>query len=800
MTTFTNIPKQVEELLEECNGTLSRRNFLKGSGLLVVSVSAAAIADANPLSSAEASAEAAAVTQAAGPYPDPNFRQLDSWIVIHEDSTATFYVGKTDGGQGTGTALRQMMSDELDVAFNRTSLQMGSTDVTVDQGGSGGSDAIQVDGWPIRRVAAEARRVLLELASARFGLPVDQLAVSEGVVSVRADPSRKTTYGELIGGRRFNVTLTGDNINATTGVATVKAVQNLKIVGQSIQRYDIPPKVDGSLKWAVDVKLPGMLHARNVKPPVAGAKLISLDESSVRGIPGFVKAVSKGNYVAVVCEREEQAIRAARQLKVNWQKPATPSFPTSENLYQYMRNATPTSSSDPNVVGNPDAALSGAATVLEAEYDFPFQGHTAIGPAHATADPSNGQMTIYSNDMKSYGLRNGVAEFLQMPRDQVRVVWMEGPQTYGRTAADDAGFEAAFLAKEIGRPVRLQWMRHEETGWDTKGPAYTFKLRGGLDAQGNLIALEYHARAADYNHIGYNEPDTVLIAQLVGRRPSAPARGGAAAPSELYAIANRRRVAQVVSLPLVWESPLRTGNLRDPNGPQVTFAGESFIDELAAAAKADPVEFRMRLLTASTTDDSQFRRARSIAAVKAVAEAYGWDTRTSPKPRGSGNILTGRGIAYAFRNQTVIAQIAEVEVNRRTGHVWVKRLVCAHDCGLVINPEGLRNTIQGNMLFGLSRTLHEEVRFDTEKVTSVDWNSHPTLTHADTPARIDIVLLNGDPNPNRPDLPHYGAGEAACRPTGAAVANAIYDATGVRIRRVPFRAERVLAALKAARV
>ena len=303
--------------------------------------------------------------------------------------------------------------------------------------------------------------------------------------------------------------------------AKVKTVQDLKIVGQSLQRYDIPAKVDGSLKWAVDVKLPGMVHARNVKPPVAGAKLISIDESSVRGMPGFVKVVSKGNYVAVVCEREEQAIKASRQLKVNWQKPATPSFPTSEDLFKYMRKArTPTSSPGPNVVGNPDAALASAAKVIEAEYDFPFQGHTAIGPAHAMADPSNGQMTIYSNDMKSYGMRNGVAEFLGMPRDQVRVVWMEGPQGYGRTAADDAGFEAAFLAKEIGRPVRVQWMRHEETAWDTKGPAFTFKMRGGLDAQGNLIALEYNARAADYNHLGYNEPDTVLIAQLMGRRRS----------------------------------------------------------------------------------------------------------------------------------------------------------------------------------------------------------------------------------------------------------------------------------------
>jgi CO/xanthine dehydrogenase Mo-binding subunit len=464
-----------------------------------------------------------------------------------------------------------------------------------------------------------------------------------------------------------------------------------------------------------------------------------------------------------------------------------------------MRNASPTSGAQPDVVGDPDAALAGAAQIIEAEYEFPFQGHTAIGPAHAMADPSNGQMTIWSNDMKAYGLRTGVAEFLGMPLDRVRVIWMDGPQVYGRTAADDAGFEAAFLAKEIGRPVRVQWSRHEETAWDTKGPAYTFKLRGGLDAGGNLIALDYHARAADYNHLGYNEHDTVLISQLIGTRPS-PAAGGAASPSELYAIPNRRRVAAVVSLPLVWETPLRTGNLRDPNGPQVTFAGESFIDEVAAAAKADPVAFRLKLLTASKSEDKEFRRARSIACIRAAAEAFGWDARPSPKPRGAEEILTGRGIAYCFRNQTVLAQIAEVEVNRRTGHVWTKRLVCAHDCGLVINPEGLRQTVEGNMMYGLSRALHEEVRFDTEKVTSIDWNSHPTLTHLDAPAKIDVVLVNGDPNPDRPDLPHYGAGEAACRATVAAVANAIYDATGVRIRRVPFRDGRVLAALKAAGV
>ena len=268
----------------------------------------------------------------------------------------------------------------------------------------------------------------------------------------------------------------------------------------------------------------------------------------------------------------------------------------------------------------------------------------------------------------------------------------------------------------------------------------------------------------------------------------------------MYAVPHRRMTREVVSLPIVWETPLRTGNLRDPNGPQSAFASESFIDELAAAAKADPVDFRMKMLTGSTTDDAGFRRARSIAVLKAVAEKYGWDPRPSPKPPSNANILTGRGVAYSFRGQTIVGVIAEVEVNRQTGHVWAKRLVCAHDCGLVVNPQSLRNTLECAMLHGLSRALHEEVQFNTEKVTSVDWVSHPTLRHADVPERIDIVLVNGDPNPNRPDLPPYGAGEAALKPMLAAVANAIFDATGVRIRRVPFRDARVLAALKTARV
>jgi len=768
-----------------------RRDFLKSSGMLVASVAAISVEGVEAFLQQPAA-------PGAGPYPDPDFHQLDSWIVIRPDNTATFFVGKTDLGQGTGTAFRQIMADELDIAFDKTTCVMGSTDVTVDQGGSGGSDALQTDGYPMRRVAAEARRVLLEMAAAHFGVAVSALTVADGVVSARGgegSAARSITYGELIGTRKFNVTLTGKNTDTVTGAAPLKPVQEMKNVGKSPRRDDVPAKVDGTQKWAVDVKLPGLVHARHVRPPVAGATLVGIDESSVKDVPGLVRVVSRGNYVAVVCEREEHAIRAARQLKVTWKNPASPAFPASEGLFDYMRSTTPSSTGKPVFVGNVDTALSGAATVLEAEYDVPFQGHTAFGPAHATADPSNDQLTIYSNDMKSYGLRNGVARFLNIPRDRVRVIWMQGPQAYGRTAADDAGFEAAFLAKELGRPVRVQWTRQEETAWDTKGPAYAVRMRGAIDAQGTLVALSYDAIAADHNHLGYNEHDTVLIAQLTGRRKQEPAAGRASYPSDMYAIPNRRMAGSVVPLPLVWETPLRTGNLRDPDGPQVTFASESFIDELAAAAKADPVAFRLKLIESGTGDDSGFKRARSIACIKAAAETFGWDTRPSPRPRGNGDVLTGRGIAYAYRSQTVVAEIAEVEVNRKTGRIWVKRLVVAHDCGLVVNPEALTRTLENGALHSLSRALHEEVTFDGQKITSVDWISSPTLTHADVPERIDIVQVNGDPNPGRPDLQHYGAGETVCKPMLAAVDNAVFDATGVRMRRIPLTPRRVLAAL-----
>ncbi len=498
------------------------------------------------------------------------------------------------------------MSDELDIAFDKTACIMGSTDITVDQVGAGGSSAIERDSLPMRRVAAEARRVLLGMASVALATPVDQLAVSDAVISLKTDPAKRITYGELIGGKKFNVALTGCNVNAINGQAKIKQRPEFKYAGQSLQRDDIPAKVDGSLKWAVDVKLPGMVHARNVKPPFACAKLTGIDESSVKNMPGFIKVMNKGNYVAVVCEREEQAVNAARALKTTWEKPSTSPFPSSEGLFDYMRTATtgappqgpaqgPASGlSGPVVTGDPDAAFAGAAKTIEAEYQIPFQGHTAFAGAHALADPSNGQMTVYSNDMKTYGMRRGIATFLGMPADRGRVVYMQGPQGFGRTAAEDAAAEAAWIAQQLGRPVRMQWMRDEETAWDSKAPAFLVRMRGALDPGGRLIGYEYNAHApAISNHLGYNDPQTTLIAQLMGTRSARPGGGSASMPSDSYSIPNRRMTADVVGLPEVWETPLRTGNLRDPNGPQAAFASESFIVEAAVAAKVDALEFRM---------------------------------------------------------------------------------------------------------------------------------------------------------------------------------------------------------------
>ncbi|MBI4468428.1 MAG: xanthine dehydrogenase family protein molybdopterin-binding subunit [Acidobacteria bacterium] len=713
---------------------------------------------------------------------DPS--KLDSWLTIAEDGSVTLFHGKCDNGQGVATAFRQIVADELDVLFDRVTEVVADTALTVDQVGATGSSGMPRGTPPVRVACAEARLVLLELASKRFDVPLEHLTVRDGVISVHGDASKRVSYGELIGGQRFNVTLKWNGQVTNPGLegrAKPKTSDQFRYIGQPIPRFDIPRVVFGQEHFVVDVRLPGMVHARSIKPPVAGAKLVSVDESSIRSLPGLVKVVVKGDYVGVVCEREEQAIKASEQLKVIWSEPSGPSFPTdSDGLADYMQQAPSRLDRVSQNVGNVDEALGRAARTVEATYYFPLQAHASFGAGCAVADWRNGEMTVWSGTQKPWRQRNGLTTFLGLPPEKVRVIWKPGPGSYGRNDAGDVAFEAALVAMDVGRPVRLQWMRYEGIAWDPKGPGALYRMRGGLDAAGNVIAYDWDNRSFDHQEVSSGEitPGDTLVGQFLkfGRTPG---NSIGSAPT-WYNYPNRRSTTHALYPLMEMGSPLRTAHFRWPTASTITFPHESFTDELAAAAGADPVQFRLRYMT----DE------RQINVLKAVAEAAGWETRPSPKPgaRASGSgVVTGRGIAF----RTDAAAVAEVEVNLETGKVRVTRFVASFDPGLIVNPDGLKNVMEGCLLHGMSRALYEEVKFDRSKVTSVDWMTYPILPITDTPDRIDKVLIN------RPELPPQGAGEHLHPHPAPAISNAIFDATGVRIRRIPFTPERVLAALQA---
>lgn len=519
-----------------------------------------------------------------------------------------------------------------------------------------------------------------------------------------------------------------------------------------------------------------MLHGRVIRPEAAGAALVSVDESPVKGIVGYVKTVVQANFVGVLAENEWAAIRASRELKVTWGSPAA-AFPG--DVYAHMRAAQPQSTRQLTAQGDA-AALSHADRKLEASYEWPFQAHATMGPGCAVADVrADGVATVWTGAQKPHALQKGLAQMLRLPEDQVRVVWVEAAGSYGRAGDEDVAADAALLSQASGKPVRVQWSRADMTAWGGKGPAVIVDLAAALDPQGTVTALELTARAFSGTEI-IPQPNTAgnrLAAQLIGV-PNTNAGeehvqwGGS---TYAYKIPNVHVVGHIIAPLYASASPLRTTHLRDPNGPAGTFAAESFMDELAAAAGADPIQFRLR----HTADP------RAKAVLQAVAERVKWDSRPSPKRGGNG---TGRGIALALRAGTYVATVAEVEVNARTGAVRVRRLVCAHDCGLIINPGALRGTIQANLIQSLSRTLKEEVTFDQTHVTSADWKSYPVARWSDVP-EVDVILLN------HPEIAPSGAGEPSSRPTAAAINNAIFDATGSRLRRVPLTAARVKAAL-----
>ena len=751
----------------------SRRAFLKTGGMLVVSVGM-------PVTLDLVLGVNQALAQGARPPLAPD--QLSSYIAINADGSVSAFFGKMDMGQGLFVAIGQMVAEELDVAFNRVKVIMGDTGTSVNQGGASGSTGVQLGGKQMRMAAAEARRVLVDMAAQKLSVPADQLTVVDGIVQAKDNAAKKTSYKDLIGGKYFNVSLdwnkqTGNALYAP-GKAQPKNPSEHKVVGQPIPRQDIAAKVYAQENFNTDIRVPGMVHGRIIRPEVAGAVPVKVDESSIKGIKG-ARVVRDKDFIGVIADREWDAIKAAQQLKIEWSDAKPPFFDSAE-LYNHIRNAPVRKRQDDKPVGDVAAAFKTAAKVIEAEYEWPFQSHASMGPACALVQIKDGNVTVWTGSQKPHFVANGVADTIGVPVDKVRAIWVPGPGSYGRNDADDAAADAAVLAKATGKPVRVQYMRDQGTGWDPKGPASIHRARAALDAAGNVIAYEFISKGFSRVDVDTNgsKPAATLAGQLRGEPLGYV--DGFGTPAESYGFANKLVGWETVAPLLDRGSPLRSAHLRDPVGPQIHFASESFMDEVASAVGADPVEFRLKYL----------KDPRDIAVVKAAAEKAGWKARPSPnKANPSAGTVSGRGIAYSQRGGTVVAIVAEVDVDRTSGKIWARKFTVAHDCGQIINPDGLKHTIEGNIVQGTSRTLWEEVTFNAKGVTSVDWATYPILDITEAPESIDIVLIN------RPDIAPSGAGEPSIRAVSAAIANAIFDATGVRIRRVPFSPDRVKAAL-----
>lgn len=750
--------------------SVSRRNVLAGAGALVVSVSVPTIG------ARKARAQAAKLGTATKPALEPT--QLSTYLQIDPNGKVSVFYGKMDLGQGTDVGVAQMVAEELDTRFEDITIIHADTAVSVNQGGASSSNGVSNGGAALKNAAAEARRVLLEHAAKQWNVEPDKLTVSDGVISLKNNPSKKVTYGELIGGNYFDVELkwNGEVGNRLTvsGQAKLKPVSEYKIVGKPHPRFDIPGKMFGTTDYVTDVKRPGMVHARMVLPPVAGASPASIDESSLKGIPG-ARVIHEKDFVAVVADREWDAIKAAEALKVTWSE-SKPDFPGNDKVHEHIRKAPVSGNQGMDKTGEVEAALKGAARVIEAEYEWPFQSHASMGPACAVVEITGDTATLWTGTQKCHYARDGVARTLGMPREKVHGIWLPAPGSYGRNDAGDAAMAAAVVAKHVGKPVRMQGMRYEGHGWDPKGPASVHYARAGLDNQGNVIA--YYFRSKGFSRADVNSNESQPIDTLAGQLLGHEGKNGAVfnTPAESYNFQSKWVGWEVVPPLMKNKSPLRTSHLRDPSGPQIHFASEQFMDEVALAVGADPVEFRLKYAKADRDKD----------VIKAAAEKAGWTPRNHPnnKPGGTGTV-SGRGIAYAQRSGTVVAIVAEVEVDRSTGKIWPRKITVAHDCGLVVSPNNLRNTIEGNVVQCTSRTLWEEVQFDDKMVTSTDWVGYPILDVMEAPETVDIVLID------RPTVRPTGAGEGTSRPMAAAIANAVFDATGVRMRRAPLTPDRV---------
>ena len=734
----------------------SRRELLKGGGALIVGFSLAGV----PL------ADATARDEVAGP-PDPNM--IDSWIAIHADNTATVYFGKCELGQGNTTGMLQIAAEELDLRMEQVQAARLDTHVTPNQGATSSSSSIERGGPQVRAAAAEARRALLLLAARRLGVQVNSLVVNNGVVSVDGEGDfRSVKYGELLGDKPFKL--------RSTGTAPQKPVNRYKLVGTPVPRVDLPEKMHGQYELVHHLRVPGMLHGRVVLPRGqrafgAGAKPLSVDESSIKHIPARI--VRKGDFVGVVAENEWDAVRAAAALKVTWQE--GPELPGNADLFTHMRAQKTTDTVIANR-GNVSEGFAGAAHVRSSAYFCPYQGHLPFAPNCALAYVGPDEAVIQSSTQDVYNARAMLAAVLGMDVKKVRVQYYEGSGTFGRSCYEDAAQAAAIMSQATGKTVRVQYMRWDEHGWDNYGPAHLAEVRAGVDASGKLVAYEYHG----WQH-GWTVTST--IQDIATGKPGVERASGSnsitvnpMSTGSMYVVPNRRVISHAVPM----QGYLRGAALRSPLDLSFAFASEQTIDELAHALKMDPLEFRRK----------NIGDKRWLGVLDAAAEAAGWKPRVMASSLSNAEVVRGRGIGLGTHHVSYGAAVADIEVNTRTGVMVAKHLYGALDCGLAVNPAAVETQIIGQMIQSVSRVLKEEVLFDKRGVTSLDWESYPVLRFAESPHVTPVVV-------QRMDEPSTGAGEEVMGATVAAIANAFFDATGVRLRQYPMTPERVLAALAA---
>lgn len=728
-----------------------RRDFLKAGGALIVGFQ---------LGDTLRAQDATARGTVAGP-PDP--KQIDTWLAIHADNTATVYIGFAELGQGNSTALLQVAAEELDMDMSQLTTVRLDTNVTPNQGGTYSSASIQRGGPQVRTAAAEARQALLQMASKKLGATVDRLTVSKGVVSAGASA---VSYGDLIGDRQFHL--------AFTGSAPVKSSAEYKIVGTPVPRNDLPDKVSGKYVYMQHVRVPGMLHGRVVRPRGqgaygAGAKVMALDEASIKNIPG-ARVLRKGDFIGVVAEHEWDAVRAARELKVAWD--SAPALTGGDRMYDVMRA---TKTDDRTVIEHGNAADAIGAAPHKVAYNCraPYQAHAPFGPNCALADVKPDAALVLCSTQDVYGARAKLAAFLGLPQEKVRVQYYEGSGTYGHSCYDDVAQAAALLSQLAAKPVRLQFMRWDEHGWDNYGPSHVGEVRAAAGADGKLVGYEYHGWQHHWSNIETSE-QLALGKPAAEWQPNPAMQVNPLCCGGMYDIPNVRLVNHHVP-GLSW---LKGGWLRSPLDLSFSFTSEQAIDQLAFLLKLDPYEFRRR----NIKDD------RWLGVLDAAAKAANWTAHPAASNLSQAKIVTGRGIGMGTHLASYGAAVAEIEIDKENGKVIAKHLYGAVDAGLVVNPGNVESQISGQLVQTASRMFHEEVTFSKTNVTSLDWVSYPILRFEECPQVTPVVV-------QRLNERSTGAGEEVMAAAAGAIANAFFDATGIRMTEFPLTPKRVLAAL-----